>query len=55
MVCHFKNTQWKKEGKKPEINCFQDPKPTKVKAVSFQMDTNNMDTRSMIFDETGTH
>ena len=55
MVHHFKTTQQKKEEKKPEINSFQDPKPIKVKTMSFQMDTSYMDARSMLFDETNTH
>ena len=45
----------KKEEKKIEIDSFQDPKPTKVKTVSFKMDTSDMDTRSITFDETSTH
>ena len=55
MAPHFKTIQWKKEEKQPESNSFQDPKPTKVKNVSFQMDTSNMDARSMSFDEPDTH
>ena len=51
----FQDHPAKKEGKKPEIDSFQDPKPTKVKTMSFQMDTSYMDGRSMFFDETGTH
>ena len=51
----FQDHPVKKEGKKPEVNSFQASKPTKVKTMSFQTDTSNMDARSMIFDETGTH
>ena len=51
----FQDHPVKKEGKKPEIKSFQDPKPTKVKTVSFQMDTSHMDGRSMFFYETNTH
>ena len=45
----FQDHPVKKEGKKPEINSFQDPKPTKVKNMSFQMDTSYVDGRSMFF------
>ena len=51
----FQDHAVKKEGKKPEINSFQDPKPTKVKTTSFQMDTSYMDSRSIFFYESGTH
>ena len=51
----FQDHPVKKEEKQPEINSFQDPKPTKVKNVSFQMDTTYMDARSMLFDEPDTH
>ena len=45
----------KKGEKRPKINSFQDPKPTKVKTMSFQMDTSNMDARSILFYQPGTH
>ena len=51
----FQDHPVKKEEKQPEINSFQDPKPTKVKNMSFQMDTSYMDARSMLFDEPDTH
>ena len=51
----FQDHPAKKEEKQPEINSFQDPRPTKVKNVSFQMDTSYMDARSMLFDEPNTH
>ena len=51
---HFKTIWWKKGKSSPENN-FQDPKSTKVKSVSFLMDTSYMDARSMLFDEPDTH
>ena len=50
----FQDHPAKREGKKPEIDSFQDPKPTKVKIVSFKMDTSYVDGRSMFFDEVDT-
>ena len=51
----FQDHSVKREEKQPESNSFQDPKPTKVKNMSFQMDTIYMDARSMLFDEPDTH
>ena len=51
----FQDHPAKKEEKKPEINSFQDPKPIKVKTVSFPTDTSYMDARSMFYDEPNTH
>ena len=51
----FQDQPVKKEEKQPEINSFQNPKPTKVKTVSFQMDTSYMDGRSIFFYKPNTH
>ena len=51
----FQDHPVKKEEMQPKINPFQDPEPTKVKNVSFQMDSSYMDARSMLFDEPNIH
>ena len=43
------------EDKQPKRDSFQDPKPTKVKTMSFQMDTADVMARAMIFDEQDKH
>ena len=51
----FQDHAAKKEETKPEIDSFREPKPTKVKTVSFKMDTSYVDDRSMFFDEVDTY
>ena len=51
----YQNRTTAKEDKQPKRHLFQDPKPIKVKTVSFLPDTTYIMARAIIFDEPDNH